>query len=271
MRRFYNQLLINTLIALAVYSFSAWFHEGNFIYSFTRFIKPGLIFYTLHIFISLANRKYEYDEVRYTYTQFNRIYLHTWMLSTGLSLLILVTFQIDWISRQVLLTNIFGLIIAEFIFITIIGIFRKSVPVRDPDEIDTAGVVDIAALYPATSREDPEKQKKQALKIIQRAGAELKSLISQYIHLDTDNTLVLNTDTIDDILAAPFDFYHNVVNIHKINNIRYINKFLEAANSRLPTDGMIMVNAETKDQRKERIMDKYPPLLNIFTISVITW
>ena len=76
--------------------------------------------------------------------------------------------------------------------------------------------------------------------------------------------MVLNTDTNDDILAAPFDFYTSVINIHKINNIRYINKFLEAANSRLPTGGMIMVNAETKDQRKERIMTKYPPLLNIF-------
>jgi lipopolysaccharide/colanic/teichoic acid biosynthesis glycosyltransferase len=264
MGRLYKQLLINILIALFVYIVSVWLHQGGFMYSFTRFIKPGVIFYTLHIFISLANRKYEYAEEIYTISKFSQIYLRSWLYTTGLSLLTLVTFQITWISRQVLLTNIFGLLAGEFIFITIISIFRKSVPLRDPDEIDTAGVVDVAALYPATSRQDPRKQKIQAIKIINRAGVELKGLISEYIHLDTDQTLVLNTDTIDDILAAPFDFYTNIVNIHKINNIRYINKFLEAANSRLPMDGMIMISAETKDQRKERIMDKYPPLLNIF-------
>ena len=264
MRRLYNQLLINILIALLVYIVSAWLHQGGFMYSFTRFVKPGVIFYTLHIFISLTNRKYEYAEVRYTLAEFSQVYLRSWLFTTGLSLLTLVTFQITWISRQVLLTNIFGLLAGELIYITIISIFRKSVPLMDPDEIDAAGVIDVAALYPASSRQDPQKQKSQAIKIINRAGAELTNLISKYIHLDINSTLVLNTDTIDDVLDAPLNFYKNIVNIHKINNIRYINKFLEAANSRLPVDGMIMISAETKDQRKEKIMNKYPPLLNIF-------
>ena len=226
-------------------------------------MKPGLIFYGFHIFVSLANRKYEYGEVRYKIRKFSQLYLHSWMITTGLALLILVTFQISWISRLVLLINIFGLLVSELIYIGLVCIVRHSIQVRDPDEIDAAGVVDVAALYPASSREDVQKQKEQAIKIINRTGAELTGLIAKYIQLDTDHTLVLNTNTMDDILNAPVNLYDNIVNIHKINNIRRINKFLEAANSRLPFDGMIMISAETTCQRKERIMKKYPPVLNL--------
>ncbi|MGV8093815.1 MAG: sugar transferase [Mangrovibacterium sp.] len=262
MKRFYKQLFINVLIALLVYTVSTFFHGRDFLYSFIRFMKPGLIFYTLHIFISLANRKYECGEVRYGYRKFNQLYLCSWLITTGLALLTVVTFQISWISRQVLLTNIFGLIGIELFYISLVAIFRYSVQVKDPDEIDAVGVVDVAALYPASPREDAQKQKKQAIKIINRGGAELTNLIAKYIQLDTDYTLVLNTNTRDDVLNAPINCYTNIVNIHKINNIRRINKFLEAVNSRLPVDGMIMISAETKDQRKERIMNKYPPVLN---------
>jgi lipopolysaccharide/colanic/teichoic acid biosynthesis glycosyltransferase len=262
MRRLYKQLFINVLISLLVYTISILFYGEDFLYSFGKFMMPGLIFYGLHIFVSLANRKYECEGTRHGYMEFTRLYLHSWLITTGLALLTLVTFQINWISRLVLLINIFGLIGGELLYICLVCIFRHSVQIKDLDEIDAAGVIDVAALYPASSREDPQKQKEQAIKIINRAGTELTNLIAKFIQLDTDHTLVLNTNTMDDVLNAPLKFYTNIVNIHKINNIRRINKFLEAANSRLPVDGMIMISAETKDQRKERIMNKYPPLLN---------
>jgi hypothetical protein len=44
--------------------------------------------------------------------------------------------------------------------------------------------------------------------------------------------------------------------------MRYINKFFEAVNLKLPNGGQYMGCAETKELRKQRILRKYPPLLN---------
>ena len=50
-----------------------------------------------------------------------------------------------------------------------------------------------------------------------------------------------------------------VVGLHRLNDIRYINKFLEVVNSRLPDGGWIIGCVETNGQRHSKIMRKYPP------------
>jgi len=48
----------------------------------------------------------------------------------------------------------------------------------------------------------------------------------------------------------------------KINSIRRVNKFFEAANEHLQNDQYLVINLETKDQRKERILKKFPSLIS---------
>lgn len=53
-----------------------------------------------------------------------------------------------------------------------------------------------------------------------------------------------------------------IVNIKRINDIKYINKFFEAANSRLRTGGILIGCVESSTNRKKRILKKYPYPLN---------
>ncbi|TVR19310.1 MAG: sugar transferase [Balneolaceae bacterium] len=48
----------------------------------------------------------------------------------------------------------------------------------------------------------------------------------------------------------------------KINSIRRVNKFFEAANEHLQNDQYLVINLETKDQRKKRILKKFPSLVS---------
>ena len=263
MNRLYQQLLSNIFIALLVFGLSIKLHNGGFFYDLAHFGSAALLFYSAHILISLFNRKYEYN-TKYGSRELITLYTRCWLHTTGTALLILVIFQITWISRQVLLTNIFGLLVGEMAMVSFIRLLRKSVLLRDPDEINEAGVINIDILYPATSNEVPPYLQVQSEDIFEHTGKKIREHISRHFDLRSNHTLFLNKDSRFALFDLPSDYYHHILNFHRLNNIRYINKFLEAANSRLPYNGTLLVCAETTNQRKARIMHKYPPVLNGF-------
>ena len=77
-----------------------------------------------------------------------------------------------------------------------------------------------------------------------------------------ENAAVLSTTSLFNITGLPHEQYESIINIHKLNDIKRLNDFLDAANSKLKVDGYFMCFVETKDQRKRRILRKYPPVLN---------
>ena len=59
-----------------------------------------------------------------------------------------------------------------------------------------------------------------------------------------------------------------VVYLDRINDIRYINKFLETINKKLAIGGYFFGCAETAGNRKEKIMERYPKRLNTIVHSL---
>ena len=66
----------------------------------------------------------------------------------------------------------------------------------------------------------------------------------------------------------PDNYFKKIINLRRVNDIQYINKFFETVNRKLPTGGLFMGCVETKDQRKQRILKKFPPVLNWIYYSV---
>lgn len=54
----------------------------------------------------------------------------------------------------------------------------------------------------------------------------------------------------------------NIVNLTRLNDLRFVNKFLESANQQLPLDGRFAGCVEVSQRRKERILRKYPKPVN---------
>jgi lipopolysaccharide/colanic/teichoic acid biosynthesis glycosyltransferase len=75
-------------------------------------------------------------------------------------------------------------------------------------------------------------------------------------------TAVLSTTTIFNITNLPFDKYDYIINLHKFNDIQKLNDFLDEVNAKLVDKGYFFCCVETKDQRKARLLKKYPPVLN---------
>ncbi len=78
----------------------------------------------------------------------------------------------------------------------------------------------------------------------------------------TDRAAVLSTTTAFNIAGLSHDKYEYIINLHRINDIKKLNYFFDAVNSKLEYKGYFFCCVETKDQRKKRLLKKFPPVLN---------
>lgn len=89
------------------------------------------------------------------------------------------------------------------------------------------------------------------------AGEEAFELIAKYVELSEKVTFFTSTTTRFNIDKIPTGNYNNIVNLHRINDIRRINKFFESVNAKLPDGGIFIDNVETYVRRKARILRKF--------------
>lgn len=73
---------------------------------------------------------------------------------------------------------------------------------------------------------------------------------------------VLSTTTVFNISSLPKEKYTYIINLHRINDIKRLDDFIDAVNRKLELKGYFFCCVETKDQRKARLLKKYPPVLN---------
>ena len=95
-------------------------------------------------------------------------------------------------------------------------------------------------------------------------GEGVYEFMNEYVELNDQKTLFLSTTTRFNVEFQPSSFFNNIINLKRVNDIHYINKFFESVNRKLPVDGLFISCAETKDARKSRILRKFPPIINRF-------
>ncbi|MBG0859744.1 MAG: sugar transferase [Bacteroidales bacterium] len=99
--------------------------------------------------------------------------------------------------------------------------------------------------------------------IEKESGSEMaKAIIKMTGTKLSDRTAVLSTTTIFNIISLPEKKYTYIINLHKINDIRQLDNFINAVNHKLEPNGYFFCSVETKDQRKRRVLNKFPPVLN---------
>lgn len=265
MRRLYRQLLINILITISVFLVSLWLHSEISKANLHRYGELASFYYGSHILISLIFRKYETSR-RYNSTTLINLYTKSWIYSSGIALLLIYTLQLGYYSRLVILTNIFGLLGLEMVFVAGLLSIRSSVFIPDKANDSETPVIGDEAL---PQQGIGHKGRKRGIldisdEVLEDVGPEALQYISNHLDSEPGKTLIIDTTTLFNIANQPQGIFNKIVNLHRLNDVRFVNKFLETMNSRLPDGGLIAVCAETKNQRIERILEKYPPLLNYF-------
>ena len=99
----------------------------------------------------------------------------------------------------------------------------------------------------------------------------LLSFIKKHIDLYSDNNYITSTSTLFNLKKLYFKKYSSIINIKKINDVRYINKFFEGVNEILPDSGLYFGTVETYPNRRKALLDKYPFIINriVYTVDFL--
>ena len=183
--------------------------------------------------------------------------------SLALISLILVTLQQSGYSRLILFGTIAITTVAELIFSNFHYFLIHTrgdatditnPPLKSADYRKAQKSIDYKEVHV-----DPEAIRDS---INEEVGNDAFNFIKKFVDISDPHTLVLSTTTRFNVQLQPDKYYHKIVNLKRINDIQYINKFLESVNRKLPVNGIFIGTAETKALRKIRILRKYWPVLN---------
>lgn len=222
------------------------------------------------IIVSLLNGKMHRGKIINYTSLFTRVMTSN-IIAVSITALIMYTFRDYAYSRTVVL----GTAVLATIFELSAGalyISYKKAKLQDYDEYEkyryyhkppTEYEMVKEAGINGTSSQNGEIHPSIALAIEEECGKEMAGKILKMItrKLDED-TIVLSTTRIFNILGLNHPSYESIINLRRINDIKKLDEFLDAVNSKLKIKGYFMCFVETKDQRKKRILKKFPPLLN---------
>lgn len=98
-------------------------------------------------------------------------------------------------------------------------------------------------------------------------GLELEQLLSYYLDIyNPHRTLVLSTsegiNIVNGLKGRGEEPVDCIINLKRINDVRWINRLFEVTNNNLPLGGIFVGCVETYSLRKMRIMKKFPPVIN---------
>ena len=94
------------------------------------------------------------------------------------------------------------------------------------------------------------------------ANPKLSNFINLYFNLSSRNNYLTSTSDQINLEKLTSGKFSSILNLKKVNDIRYINKFFETVNTILPNSGLYLGKVVTYPNRRSAILKKYPPILN---------
>ena len=94
------------------------------------------------------------------------------------------------------------------------------------------------------------------------ANPKLSNFINLYFDLSSSSNYLTSISDQINLENLTFGKFSSILNLKKVNDIRYINKFFETVNTILPNSGLYLGKVITYPNRRSAILKKYPPILN---------
>jgi len=96
---------------------------------------------------------------------------------------------------------------------------------------------------------------------------EVHHFVTNHVDLSDNNTVILRTRSIDTISHLSNELT-GIVNLKKVNDVRWVNKFFEEVNTHLVKDALYIGAVEISEQRKARIYRTLPKYLASFVYVI---
>lgn len=266
-------ILIDLLIVGLSYFVIVWIKPGEDVPYLSRYFFSFVVFLCIWIFVSSFFKKFQYKEDYDFKTIILPILISNFIILGSVSLLMFLL-RISFYSRTIVFGTILLATFLEFFFTNMYYLFKAAVVYQNPPDHEYAALKILqengkingnngSILQTQTGDKSNFPESIQQT-IIKECGEDGFSFIRENNCCDSDEALVVSTTTAFNIKTQPLNKFKGVVNLRRINDIRYLNQFFEAVNTKLPKEGTFVGCVETKNLRKKRIFKKYPFLLNYF-------
>ena len=269
-----NLLIIDLFLLGISYLLIIWFKEGYAQYLASSYLYGLAIFACIWIFVSAAFKKFFPKNPPQKSVSLHIVVIN--LLIFGIVVISMYGVRHLAYSRMVVFDTITLLTILELIINKLyrllvqngngnyVQLNRKETQLRTQETT-------LSADQEILIRDISLSAKHLKKDIIKECGELAYEYIDYHADLLNPRNLVIATTTRFNILYQPENYLTGVINLKRINDIRYVNKFFETVNAKLPVGGKFIGNAETATLRKKRILRKYPPVLNwiFFTLDFI--
>ena len=266
-----RSLYINTFFDILAVSLAffimIWIKPATVRIYLPTYIYPFFVFLFLWIIISLITRKYSAPE-RYKLSRALLLIITTNLIISGIVALAMYVFRSEFYSRLVVIGTISIASLLELFFALCDYYICNANNGPDTSRVFETyqKIVGRDKVYPKIKicpkefTHDPVPKNIKDT-IVEESSIDVFHFLADNIDLNIPNYLLLSTTTQFNVDKLP-ETYFNLVNLKRINDIRFINKFFESVNKKLLDSGFFIGCVETKDQRKKRLLKKYPPVLN---------
>jgi lipopolysaccharide/colanic/teichoic acid biosynthesis glycosyltransferase len=255
---------------IIIFSFFLLLKKEPFLLALNKYLSSFLLFLGIWLVISLASNKYQfYLEQDLTAIVRQIVIGNLLVLGTATSIMFMI--RIDYYSRMVLFGTISTATLIELIWASLNYYIRVAIiepPVIDKDKSARRRNLLRQAFLPKKSLRRKPGYKSREDAILVEIDQDAFDFIFSYARIESADTLVISTTSRFNIDTQLIDKFNSVVNLKRINDIRYVNKFFESANAKLHPGGLFIDFVETKNLRKKRILDKYPVILNYIAYAV---
>jgi hypothetical protein len=227
------------------------------------------------IVVSLANGKMHRGKIINFTTLFTRV-LSSNIIAISITALVMYILRDYSYSRTIVLGTAIVATILELLFGAVYIAYKKAVvqeyeeydkykTYRKPSEYELVGVVNGNKL----NIDEPTVVSPRIANAIENeCGIEMaQAVIKMTGKQITDHAAVMSTTTVFNITSLLHEKYDYIINLHKINDIKNLDDFMDAVNRKLELKGYFFCCVETKDQRKKRLLKKFPPVINYFYYS----
>ncbi len=272
-----NSMFIAVLFDVFIVSFSflllAWYKPATVRVVLPTYSNPFVVFLILWIVVSYIMGKYNLQSFKKALHMNITLTLINFIIVSIVTIL-LFALKLNSYSRMIVFGTSFLSYLLEMIvfsvFYSLIKVkYKQEHQVKEQNNIYidnrpldiVSPVVDKTKVYTA-----PKTQTKSEL-LAREAGESVLEYFSEHVNIDEKNVSLIATTTPFNV-ANLSSGIRTIINLKKVNDMRYINKFFEAVNEKLPDAGMFMGCVETSKQRYRRIARKFPAFIRQLVIMI---
>jgi len=261
-------------IVLVTFSFLLfiWMKPASLRIYLPHYSNAFLIFLGIWLAASIPSKKYTYDNKKSLHDFLDPIWISD-LIAMSVVTLMIVAFNRFVYSRMIVLGTIGLSFFLELILFSLYYYYRKlNRNVEKTDSILSyiSHMETLANSVDSQQLPEPENKEHYPVftlgnyreQVLEEAGEPAYDFMLRHVDRSHNRTLVLSTTTRFNVTAVPADVFNTVINIKPLNDIKRVNKFIEAVNSKLSVRGIYIGCVITNEIRKQRIMKIYPWGLN---------